>query len=181
MIQEVELGQTKLYGEKISENREESIMSLELLCQEFSETGENLTIEQKERFLEIYDRLAHKTEERWEQSDFRAPDIRNFQKKVVPEHNFTKEVFHKMKGIKIPKKIYMQLWQDYIDAMGLHQKVISNPNASSLYDGPNTLEVPDSKSYQEIEFTEVLSLMIHEIGAHYANQATSERNSFQIR
>ncbi|EKD44526.1 MAG: hypothetical protein ACD_71C00111G0001 [uncultured bacterium (gcode 4)] len=181
LIQEVELGQTKLYGEKISENSEESAMSLELLCQKFSKDGKNLTPEQEERFLEIYDRLAHKTEERWEWSDFRAPDIRNFQKKVIIEHDFTKKVLDNIKGVKIPKEVYMQLWQGYIDAMGLHQKVVSNPNASSIYDGPNTLEIPDSKSYQEIDLTRVLSLMIHEIWAHYANQATSERSDFQIR
>jgi hypothetical protein len=43
----------------------------------------------------------------------------------------------------------MRLWQHYIDAMGLHQKVITNPSASSLYDGPDTLEVPELKTYDE--------------------------------
>ena len=123
---------------------EESLMSLELLCKEFSENGERLTQEQQKRFLDIYDILARKTGERWKGANLKIPDIHNFQKKIMPQHDFTKKALEKIKDVKIPKDTYMRLWQGYIDAMGLHQKVISNPNASSIYDGPHTLEVPDS-------------------------------------
>lgn len=75
----------------------------------------------------------------------------------------------------------MGLWQQYIEVMGLHQKVISSPHVSSIYDGPNELEVPESAKYNELSFDRVLKLMIHEIGVHYVNQATSEKNGFQIR
>ncbi|EKD44274.1 MAG: hypothetical protein ACD_71C00189G0003 [uncultured bacterium (gcode 4)] len=178
---EVESGQEKLYGSKISENMEESIMSLDLLCREFSENGENLTWEQQKRFLDIYDNLKKKVEECWTGTNLETPDIHNFHKKPIPQHNFTKEVLEKIKNIKIPREIYMRLWQGYIDAMGLHQKVVSNPNASSIYDGPITLEVPDSSWYDNISLKRVLELMVHEIWAHYANQAISKQNDFSIR
>ena len=178
---EVESGQEKLYGSKISENMEESMMSLDLLCREFSENGENLTQEQQKRFLEIYDNLKKKVEEHWEGANFEALDILRFQKKPILQHNFTKEALEKIKNIKIPRDIYMRLWQGYIDAMGLHQKVVSNPNASSIYDGPSTLEVPDLSWYDNISLKRVLELMVHEIWAHYVNQAISEQNGFSIR
>lgn len=65
ICQEIECGQAMLYGQKISENQEESIASLELLCREFSEKGKKLDPQQTVKFLAIFDKLSQKVVSRW--------------------------------------------------------------------------------------------------------------------
>jgi len=178
----VDKGQEILYWGKVSENPEEIRMSLELLCQEYQEWNSYLTNEQKTQFLELYNRLAQRAQEF--STDTRKIDIPNplmFHQEQSKEHPLTKQILEKAGEIQISKEDYMLLWQLYIDSMDMRQQVREDPQASSIFDWPNSLDVPTGEKYETKNLREVLMLMVHEIGAHYSNQAIHENAGFQVR
>lgn len=181
LVLEVEKWQEKLYWPKVSENKEEVIDSFLLLCEEFNKWKQYFTPGQELQFTNLYNKLKQKIIDIEKYRDITLPDLETYKSKEIIKHKETNEVIKKAENIDIPREIYMKIWQQYIDAMWLRQKVINNPEASSLYDWPDSLDVPVTIDYKELNLKEVLNLMIHEIGAHYANQTTSEKNGFQVR
>lgn len=181
LVDEVEKWQEKLYGPKLSENLDEIMSSLEMLCEEYYDGKQYLTPEQDQQFKDIYNKLIQQIKKKPEYKDILFPDLESYKKKKITVNEITNVALKKAENIDIPREIYMKLWQQYIDAMWLRQKVLLNPGASSLYDGPDSLDVPDSTDYEDRKLIKVLSLMTHEISAHYVNQSTTENNGFQIR
>ncbi len=181
LTKQVEQGQSRLYGPKISENLEEVLGSFELLCTEYNNGNQYLTDSQKVRFTKIYTSLVEKIRWIYEWKNIVFPKLNTPQKIIPIKHKFTVAALEKSENIYLPKVVYMKLFQQYIDAQGLRQRVVVNPDTSSIYDSPDELQIPNWAQYEVKNIKEILLLMVHEIGVHYTNQATSEKNWFQVR
>lgn len=176
----VEEGQTALYGTKISENPQEIAATLELVCTKYADGKEFLSEGERTRYKALCARLVQELQERgYTDQDF--PDIETYHVRKPEQHGFTKDVLDKCLEIEIPREQYMRMWQFCIDAMGLKQQVRENGKVSSIYDGPEYLEVPTEKNYDYKDLAYTLRLMAHEVCVHYVNQDISEKNGFQIR
>lgn len=91
------------------------------------------------------------------------------------EKTSTQQFFERFSWVRIPREQYMQFMQGALELQWLSQKVKVNPNRWAIYDGPTALEIPASEVFESLDFKRVVWLIVHEILAHYINQANHEK------
>lgn len=164
--------QSQIYGPKISENPEEVTMTLELICAEYVEGKKYLSPEQQGEYIACYRYLVSQL---WViREDDKYPDIEDHTIEEPESENPMKDIFQKLNLIQVSRDDYIKIFQLYIDVMWFSQKVRISEWASSIYDGPNFLDIPAAENYNTMTLSHVISLMMHEIGVHYVNQSLSE-------
>lgn len=75
----------------------------------------------------------------------------------------------------------MKIFELSLQLHGFSQKVRVSGAVTSIYDGREYLEIPESAEYDTISLEDMLCLLIHEIGTHYVNQSISEKNGLTLR
>ena len=175
-IQKMDTMQTKIYGEKLNDNLPEILLTLKLMRKEWYNGKYHLSEQEQREYISIYWNILWELNRKFPNNVFEVLEYSD----VAYICPILDEIEQSNK-IQIPRVTYMRLWQLYIKANWLKQKVIDSPNASSIFDGPKTLEIPTSSWYDTMSLFDVISLMVHEINVHYINQKISEDNGFYIR
>ena len=106
LTKQVEQGQSRLYGPKISENLEEVLGSFELLCTEYNNGNQYLTDSQKVRFTKIYTSLVEKIRWIYEWKNIVFPKLNTPQKIIPIKHKFTVAALEKSENISTKGSIY---------------------------------------------------------------------------
>ena len=123
-IDEIERLQTSVYGGRISENLEETELTLAYIRALYHGSSDRLTHEEQVKLGEIFQEICEKLAP-IHHRDF--PDISYKEAKNTPEsHPFTAEVLEQFGSHLVPRKTYMEIFQVYIDLLGLRQKVREN-------------------------------------------------------
>jgi len=123
-IEEIEHLQTSVYGGKISENLEETEMTLAYIRALYHSSSDRLTHEEQAEFGGIFQEICEKLAP-IHHRDF--PDISYKEAKNTPRsHPFTSQVLEQFGGHLISRKTYIGVFQAYIDLLGLRQKVREN-------------------------------------------------------
>ena len=175
LVRRMDEYQTKIYGEKLSENLDEIYETLALMRYEWQHEWSYLKEDEKKEYLSIYRDLIKILEKKYPQQQFER-SLEHIQ--YTDTKNPTAE---KMKWISIHRSIYIELWRMFVEANGLNHKVRTSGEVSSIFDGPKALLIPRNKKYEEKNIMEVLELMVHEIGVHYLNQKITEDAWFSFR
>lgn len=133
------------------------------MCSEYADKKTFLSEAEQKRYTKLFARLTQELRGHG-YADQSFPDMETYQSAPKPkQHEFAKEVLDRCEKIEIPRAQYMQMWQFCIDAMGFKQQVRKNGNVSSIYDGPEYLDVPSGANYKSKNLKEVLRLMAHEV------------------
>ncbi len=178
-IKEIEKWQEKLYWPKVSEVPEETSLTLNLICKEFTKNKKHLNEKERNEYVGFYKKLIAELKEWGYKEDI--PDIENYLYKEPERDSFTKNILERFKNIEIPREDFMQILQLYIDAHGLWIKVVLDPNVSSIYDSQNELLIPENKSTETYRLDQTLFLKIHEVWTHYINQKITQNAWIQVR
>jgi len=93
------------------------------------------------------------------------------------QENITRKFFKDFSHIRIPRDIVKNFFQWTIDLQEMRQNVAVT-SKGSIYDGPTTLEIPDSEEFETLDFERVCWLLVHEISWHYVNQANHEASAY---
>lgn len=175
LVRRMDEYQTKIYGEKLSENLDEIHETLALMRYEWQHEWIYLKEDEKKEYLSIYTKLVHALERKY-------PD-EQFEGSIEHIHyiDTKSDITKRMEQVSLDQSVYMKLWEMFIKANGLQQTVSTSSEVSSIYDGPTSLLVPSHKTYEKRNILEMFHLMVHEIGVHYINQKITEDAWFSFR
>jgi len=169
----------------ILESKKESEFAFEYLMKWFKEHFAKSQEEQQKRVDDkLASRVLDKTEkarlewyikEIWEAVSWKGYSIEA--KKVKEHNNLTRDFFKKFSHVRIPREVFKNFFQWTIDLQWMRQTV-EVTQKGSIYDGPTKLEIPDSESFETLDFERVCWLLVHEISWHYINQANHEAGAY---
>jgi len=174
-VKEMDKYQSIVYGWKLSENLSEIHSTLSLMRHEWQEGKRYLSESEKEDYTKIYSELIECLERAYPEEGFEgALEHAEYIDTSNPE-------IKKLENITMHRGVYIKLWRMFIASNWLEQRVVTSSQVSSIYDSPDSLLVPKSKTYEEKDMLSILKLMIHEIGVHYINQKITEDAGFIYR
>jgi len=165
----------------ILENKKESEFAFEYLMKWFKEHFSKPQEEQQKRVDDkLASRVLDETEKWrlewyikkiWEAVVWKWYSIEP--KNIVEHKNPTRDFFKKFSHVRIPREVFQKFFQWTIDLQWMRQTV-EVTQKGSIYDGPTKLEIPDNENFETLDFERVCWLLVHEISAHYVNQANHE-------
>lgn len=156
----------KVFGWKIIENPQEVIMCYENIFEYFEENKENLTGNEKKRFLYFLEKIR----------SF-LPNDYSYSKKEKP-----KSLLKKYENMKIKDKLYIPAFNLFIDALQeVDSKVEQKENIWSIYDWYSWIIFPKNKKFQEIPISRVLKLNAHEIWTHAITNHNHIKNFWNVK
>lgn len=179
LTQEVERLQSVLWGGRISDSLSESSSTLERIRRRYMIWSHLLSCIENREFVKAYDHmreiLTHT--HTWSLPPIHSPDDHIAQKR----HTFTDDILKRYGSTRIRREYYMKIFELSLQLHGFSQKVRVSGAVTSIYDGREYLEIPESAEYDTISLEYMLCLLIHEIGTHYVNQSISEKNGLTLR
>lgn len=121
LVREMDVHQTRLYGESPIESIEEVHGTLTLMQSDFEEGKKYLSKEEQMTYREIYADLVKKLSEKY-------PDV-SFQENIDTSTLSSQVESRDMKRaetIMLPREVYMKLWGMFISSNDLTQKVVTS-------------------------------------------------------
>jgi hypothetical protein len=152
-VKKLEEIETKLFGEKISENEYEVQGSYNNLSDLFQTKKQKLTLEEQERFSGYLQILK--------QNFPYIVDTKETLVKVTQK----KENSEVLKQ-EISRENYTKVLKLAMEMYGI-EKPVRVEERSSIYDGEDYLGIPDSEGYKTLKIQRILELIQHEIETHY--------------
>ena len=184
-IQENERLEKIVFWGNILDNQKESEYAYQYMMKTFKN---HLDKSQEEQQKRVDDGLAKRVLN-CPETDRLSWYMRRIEKKILSKwysispskknevQNPTRDFFRKFSHVRIPREKIKNFFQDTISLQWMRQWV-KITEKGAIYDWPDNLEIPGSESFESLDFERVCWLAVHEILAHYVNQANHENWTF---
>lgn len=161
-VKKLEEIETKLFGEKISENEYEVQGSYNNLSDLFQIKKQKLTLEEQERFSGYLQILKEKFPYIVDTKETLVKVTQKKENSEVLKQEISRENYTKV------LKLAMEMYDI--------EKPVRVEERSSIYDGEDYLGIPEGDAYKTLKIQRILELIQHEIETHYI----IEKNNAQI-
>lgn len=168
-IKKMEELEWKLYWWKICENKEEVIVCYEKLLELLEKNKDQINEEEVGIFREYLKQLKEEFPYLDEENEENEENKKN-------EENEENEMMDKQ----ISRKNYVKIFEIIFEIYWIEKKVVVDER-SSIYDGPDSLCIPNLEKYNTLKLKRILELIVHEIEVHFIVEKNNKQNLWDFR